>query len=155
MSICSALAFIYTCCFCFSSSFDPFLRFYLFPAPSFPFSLAGKFEIEWGQADREGLEQADREWNVHIKIVFAYAPKLHVDVVVVVLVYQLEVLDARLVYAPVEIQNERLHLFVPFGRLIEEKHDLLHVVLLELLLNRVVGVLRVPNFLHRLIGHIW
>lgn len=61
--------------------------------------------------------------------------------VVVVLVYQLEVLDACLVHTPVEIQYKRLHLFVPLRGLIEEKHNFLHIVLFELLLNRVVRVL--------------
>lgn len=74
--------------------------------------------------------------------------------VVVVLVYQLEVLDASLVHAAVEIKNERLHLFVPLRRLVEEKHNLFDVVLLKLLLNRVVRILRVPRLLRGLVRHI-
>lgn len=74
-------------------------------------SLACKFEIEWGESYREGLKQAARERHVHIERVLANSPKLHVDVIVVVFVYQLEVLNGGLVHTAIEIQHKRLHLY--------------------------------------------
>jgi hypothetical protein len=77
-------------------------------------------------------------------------------VIVVVLVYQLEILDTGFVHSPVEIQYERLHLYkkgkklgailtlVPLRRLIEEEHHMLDVTDLKLLLDRM---LRLKNAL--------
>ena len=78
--------------------------------PPLWFSLASKFKVEGGEADSERLEQRAGVRHVHIKVLLPHAPKLQVDVVVVVLVYQLKVLDARLVHTSIEIQHERLHL---------------------------------------------
>lgn len=101
-------------------------------------SLARKLEVKRRQSDCERLEKRARESYVHVEHLFAHAAKLHVDVVVVVLVNQLEVFNGRLVDAAVEVEHERLHLFIPLGRLVEEKHYIFIVVLLELLLDRHV-----------------
>lgn len=60
--------------------------------------------------------------------------------VVVVLVYQLKVLHGRLVYTAIEIQHERLHLFVPLGWLVKEKHNPLCIINLKLLLYRLIFI---------------
>lgn len=67
--------------------------------------------------------------------------------VVVVLVYQLEVLDAGLVDSAIEVEHECLHLFVPLGRLVKEEHDSFCVINLELLLYRLVFISRAPDCL--------
>ena len=74
-------------------------------------SLACKLEIEGGQTYAKRLE--DRCWvrYVHIEILLAHTPKLHVNVIVVVLVYQLKVLYARLVHTSIEIEHECLYLY--------------------------------------------
>ena len=80
----------------------------------------------------------------------AYAAKLHINVVVVVLVNQLEVLDARLVNPTIKIEHKRLHLFIPLRRLIEEEHDSLCIINLELfsyLLARLIVVSKQKTFL--------
>jgi len=64
----------------------------------------------------------------------SYTAKLHVDMVVVVLVYQLKVLDRGLVDSSIKIEDESLHLFVPLGWLVEEEHNSLSVIDLELFL---------------------
>jgi len=69
-----------------------------------------------------------------------HAPELHIDMVVVVLVYQLKVLDTGLVDSAIEVEYEGLDLFVPFGWLIEEEHDSFCVINLELLLNRLIFI---------------
>jgi len=61
-------------------------------------------------------------------------------VVVIVLVDELEVLHGGLIDTSIEVEHKRLHLFVPFGRLVEEEHDSLRVVLLKLLLKRLSSV---------------
>ena len=66
-------------------------------------SLTGKLEVEGGETDSIGLENATWVGHVHVEGVFAHSAKLHVDVVVVVLVNQLEVLHTGLVYPPIEV----------------------------------------------------
>jgi len=74
-------------------------------------------------------------------------------VIVVVLVYQLEVLHAGLVHSPIKIQYESLHLYrksknsdcailtlIPLGRLVEEEHDIFDVAYLKLLLDRMLSL---------------
>ena len=56
------------------------------------------------------MEEGAGVSHVHVKVLLAHTSKLQVDVVVVVLVYQLKVFYARLVDSPVEVQHERLHL---------------------------------------------
>lgn len=70
--------------------------------------------------------------------------------IVVVLVDELEILDGGLVHPPIKVKHKSLNLckrelhhskmltFVPFWGLVEEKHDVLNVVDLELLLDRVL-----------------
>jgi len=81
--------------------------------------------------------------------------------VVVVLVYQLEVLDAGLVDTAIEVEHECLHLcfsknmsekgqnflltFVPLGRLVKEEHDSFCVINLELLLYRLVFLYKIEK----------
>ena len=76
-------------------------------------SFAGELEVEGSEADAEGLEHRAGVGHVHVEVLRTHSPKLHVDVVVVVLVYQLKVLDRCLVYSSVEIQHECLHLCGP------------------------------------------
>ena len=102
------------------------------------YSLTGKFEVEGGQADGEGLKDGAWEGDVHVEVVLAHASELHVNVVVVVLVYQLKILHACLVDPPVEVEHEGLHLLIPLGGLVEEEHYVLRVILPELLANRLV-----------------
>ena len=66
-------------------------------------SLARKFEIEGGESDRESLENWTGKRDVHVEVVFADAAELHINVVIVVFVYQLKVFDGCLVYASVEV----------------------------------------------------
>ena len=65
----------------------------------------------------------------------ANATKLHVNVIVVVFVYQLKVFDTCFIYTAIEIEHERLHLLVPLWRLVKEEHDPLCVINLKLLLD--------------------
>lgn len=73
-------------------------------------SLARKFEIERGESYREGLENGTGKRDIHVEVVFADAAKLHIYVVIVVFVYQLKVLYGGLIYAPVKVKYESLHL---------------------------------------------
>jgi hypothetical protein len=114
------------------------------------FSLAGKFEIKGCESDCECLKEGAGKRHIHIEGIFAHSAELHIDVIVVVLVYQLEILDTGFVHSPVEIQYERLHLckkskklgailtLVPLRRLIEEEHHMLDVTDLKLLLDRML-----------------
>ena len=101
-------------------------------------SLASEFEIERSETSTEGLEERAWERHVHVKVVPTDTPKLHVNVIVVVLVYQLKVFHARFVHSAIEIENKGLHLLVPFGWLVKEEHDPLCVINLKLLLERLV-----------------
>jgi hypothetical protein len=74
-------------------------------------SLAGKFEIKGCESNRECLKEGAGKRHIHIEGVFAHSAKLHIDVIVVVLVYQLEVLHAGLIHSPIKIQYESLHLY--------------------------------------------
>ena len=56
------------------------------------------------------MEEGARVGHVHVKVLLPHAPKLQVNVIVVVLVDQLKVLHARLVDASVEIQHKGLDL---------------------------------------------
>lgn len=103
-------------------------------------SLASEFEIERGEPNGEGLEQGAGVGRVHVEVLLAYAPELHVDVVVVVLVYQLKVLHRCLVHASIEVQYKCLDLFVPLRWLVKEKHYLLCIVDLKLLLYRLIFI---------------
>jgi hypothetical protein len=47
-----------------------------------------------------------------------------------------------------------LYRFIPFGRFIKEEHDVLSIILLELLLNRVVRVGRLPHELPVLLVYV-
>ena len=73
-------------------------------------SLASELEVEGGEADAEGLEERGRVRHVHVEVLLAHAPELHIYVIVVVLVYQLKVLDGGLIHAPIEVKHKRLHL---------------------------------------------
>jgi hypothetical protein len=73
-------------------------------------SFAGEFEVEGAECDSEGLEEGHGEGDVEVELVLAHAPELHVDLVVVVLVYQLEVFNRSLINTTVEIQHKCLHL---------------------------------------------
>ena len=68
----------------------------------------------------------------------ANAPKLHVNVIVIVFVYQLKVLHTRLINSPIEVEDEGLNLFIPLWRLVKEEHDPLCVINLKLLLDCLV-----------------
>jgi len=100
-------------------------------------SFARKFKIEATERNCIGLENTEREGAVHVEGVFADTSELHVDFGVVVLVYELKVLDTGLVDAPVEVQDEGLHLLVPLGRFIEEEHKIFGLVGRKLSLYRV------------------
>lgn len=106
-------------------------------------SLAGEFEVETTKRYTVGLEYAEGERAVHVEQVLADAAELHVYLIIVVLVYQLEVLDAGLVDTPVEIEHEGLHLFVPLRRFVEKEHDVFRVIIIEFALDRVRVLLRV------------
>jgi len=86
------------------------------------------------------LEEGAGVGHVHVKVLLANAPKLQVNVIVVVLVDKLKVLHARLVHASVEIQHKSLDLFVPFGWLIKEEHDSFCVIDLKLLLYCLIFI---------------
>jgi len=73
-------------------------------------SLARKFKIEGGEPNRERLENWAGERDIHVEVVFADAPELHINVVIVVFVYQLKVFYGRFVYPSVEIKHESLDL---------------------------------------------
>ena len=63
------------------------------------------------------------------------APKLHVNVVVVVFVYQLKVFDARFIHSAIKVQYKGLNLLVPLWWLVKEEHNSLRIVNLKLLLD--------------------
>ena len=74
-------------------------------------SLARKFEIKRSQAYRECLEDWAGVRYVHVEVLLSNAAKLHVDVVVVVFVNELEILNWCLVNAPIKVKNKRLNLY--------------------------------------------
>jgi len=55
-------------------------------------SFTCEFEVERRESNREGLKDRAGERHVHVEVVLAHATKLQVNVVVVILVYQLKVL---------------------------------------------------------------
>ena len=69
----------------------------------FTISFASKFEIEWGETYTEGLEEGTWEGYIHVKVMTTDAPKLHINMVVVVFVYQLKVFNARFIHSTIEI----------------------------------------------------
>lgn len=108
-------------------------------------SFACEFEIKGRQPNCKGLEQRGWESHVHIETMRANTSKLHVNVVIIILVYKLEVFDWCFVHASIKIKHESLYLFVPLGRLVEEEHDSLCVVNLKLLLKWLIFVGRLPG----------
>lgn len=76
------------------------------------YSFASKFEIKGGKADSEGLKERHGIGHVHVEVLGADAPKLHIDVIVIVLVNQLEILHTRLVDPPVKVKHKSLHLCI-------------------------------------------
>ena len=66
-------------------------------------SLTRKLEVEARQGDAECLENRLRKGYVHVKVLLACAAELHVDAVVVELVYQLEILDRGLVDSAIKV----------------------------------------------------
>jgi len=119
-------------------------------------SLAGELEVETCESDAKRLEQRARVRYVHVKVLGADPTKLHVNVIVVVLVYELKILDGCLVNPSIEIENESLHLWesnnksghkkgvltlVPLRWLIEEKHYAFGVIYFKLFLDCLVFLL--------------
>lgn len=101
-------------------------------------SFAGKFEIEWGETYAKGLEEGTWEGHIHVKVMSTDTTKLHVNVVVVVLVYQLKVFNAGFIHSAIEIEHEGLNLFIPLRRLVKEEHDPFCVINLKLFLECLV-----------------
>ena len=101
-------------------------------------SFACKLEIKGSESNAEGLEEGARERDIHVKVVPSYATKLHINVIVIVFVYQLKVLDTRFIYSAIEVKYKGLDLFVPLRWFVKEEHDSLCIVNLKLLLNRLV-----------------
>ena len=101
-------------------------------------SFACKLEIKGSESNTEGLEEGARERDIHVKVVPSYATKLHINVIVIVFVYQLKVLDTRFIYSAIEIKYKGLDLLVPLWWFVKEEHDPLCIVNLKLLLNRLV-----------------
>ena len=101
-------------------------------------SFACKLEIKGSESNTEGLEEGARERDIHVKVVSSYATKLHINVIVIVFVYQLKVLDTRFIYSAIEIKYKGLDLLVPLWWFVKEEHDPLCIVNLKLLLNRLV-----------------
>ena len=89
----------------------------------------------------------------------ANAPELHVNLVVVIFIDQLEVLHRGFVYSAVKIEYEgldsctqrkgirlmRVLTFVPLRRLIKEEHYIFSVILFKLLLDSVIAIRRFPH----------
>ena len=89
----------------------------------------------------------------------ANAPELHINLVVVVFINQLEVLHRGFVYSAIKIEYEGLDsctqreevkfikvlTFVPLRRLIKEEHYIFSVVLFKLLLDSVIAIRRLPH----------
>ena len=101
-------------------------------------SFACKLEIKGSESNTEGLEEGARERDIHVKVVSSYATKLHINVVVIVFVYQLKVLDTRFIYSAIEIKYKGLHLFIPLRWFVKEEHNLLGVINFELLLYGLI-----------------
>lgn len=74
-------------------------------------SLARKFEIKRSQAYRECLEDRAGVRYVHVEVLLSNAAKLHVDVIVVVFINELEILNWCFVNAPIKVKNKRLNLY--------------------------------------------
>ena len=74
-------------------------------------SLARKFEIKRGQAYCECLEDWARVRHVHVEVLLSNAAELHVDVVVVIFINELEILNWCFVNAPIKVKNKRLNLY--------------------------------------------
>ena len=90
------------------------------------FSFARQLAVEARERDPEGLERAHRVPVVHGEDVVGDSSELHDDVVRVAVVDDLKVFDARLSDAPVKVQDVRLRVVVPHGRLVVQfKNSLL------------------------------
>ena len=74
-------------------------------------SLARKFEIKWSQTYCECLEDWAGVSHVHVEVLLSNAAELHVDVVVVVFINELEILNWCLVNAPIKVKNKCLNLY--------------------------------------------
>ena len=100
-------------------------------------SFARKLKIKTTQRNSISLKDTEWESAIHVELVFANSTELHIYLVIIVLIYQLEVFNTSLIYSTVEIQDEGLHLLVPFWRFIKIKHYVLRFVRSKLALNRI------------------
>ena len=66
-------------------------------------SLTRKLEVERSQAYRKRLEHRARVCHIHVEVLLPDTAKLHVNMVVVVLINQLEIFNRRFINAPIEV----------------------------------------------------
>ena len=66
-------------------------------------SLTRELEVERSQAYRKCLEDRARVCYIHVKVLLSDAAKLHVNVVVVVFINQLEIFNRRFINAPIKV----------------------------------------------------
>ena len=66
-------------------------------------SLTRKLEVERSQAYRKCLEHRARVCYIHVEVLLPDTAKLHVNMVVVVLINQLEIFNRRFINAPIEV----------------------------------------------------
>mmetsp|Transcript_36540 Transcript_36540/g.79621 ORF Transcript_36540/g.79621 Transcript_36540/m.79621 type:complete len:299 (-) Transcript_36540:1113-2009(-) len=107
--------------------------------------FACQLVVKAGQADGKGLQRRHGILVVHRERVLPHLSKLEDDVVLVVVRHELEVLHARQLDAPVEIQAVRLHLLVPLGGLVLHHREVLGDLALLVPLEDARLVLPLPE----------
>lgn len=101
--------------------------------------FTGKLRVEAGEGDAEGLQGAHGVAVVHGEDVLGHPAELHDDVLWISLVDDLEVFDARLGDASMEVEHVGLGVVVPHRGLVVQLQDGLHVFGLVPLNQAVAG----------------
>lgn len=74
--------------------------------------FAGQFSIKRSECNRKRLQQAHGVFVVHRKGIPLHSPKLHHNVVQIVVMHNLKVFDRCLCYSSVEIKHKRLGFYL-------------------------------------------
>ena len=93
-------------------------------------SFTPVFLINACQRECECLEYRNRPLHIHVECVLACLPKLHENVVLVTH-NQLKIFNWSLVNTPIEVENIRLHSFIPFRFLVMELQHMIMLIRLE------------------------
>jgi len=107
------------------------------------YSFTRKFKIKTTKRNGICLEYTKWKSNIHIESIFTDSSELHIDLIIIVLINQLEVLNWSLVHTTVEIQHERLNLLIPLRWFVEIKHYIFCFILSKFALNSILFNFRV------------